>query len=216
MARLESPPGPPPRPMRSSIARRKSGRSARAIARRHDACPGFRRRSRRSLLPPNPAEIPQTRARASNRARQQGARVRKRPARRARGLAASIRTAPNVVVQTQACRRACRRRVAMSTFGKGCRPIDFAERPQSNRRTNHCRGTRVRSKSKGQIVVTARLEQGERALQVNQRLAVLAREKKVSPVTRCATPASGELGLALMSLRKAAACARIDGNSPRA
>jgi hypothetical protein len=71
------------------------------------------------------------------------------------------------------------------------------------------------AEAKGQIVVAAGLEQGERRFEVIPRLAILAGDQLVIPAARWATQASRESGRASMSLRRAAACARIDGNSPR-
>ena len=45
------------------------------------------------------------------------------------------------------------------------RAIDIAERPRRNREISHRGDAGVRSEAKGQIVVAAGLEQGERAFQ---------------------------------------------------
>ena len=71
------------------------------------------------------------------------------------------------------------------------------------------------AEAKGKIVVPAGSEQGERAFQMIPRLAISPANQQVAPAPRWATPASGESGLASTSLRKAAACARIAGSSPR-
>ena len=94
--------------------------------------------------------------------------------------------------------------------------IDVAERPGRHRQIDHRGDARVLSEAKGQIVVAAGLEQVERLLEVIPRLRRdPPASQHVIPTTRWATPASGELGLAPTSLRKAAACARTAGKSPR-
>ena len=95
------------------------------------------------------------------------------------------------------------------------RAIDVAERPQGVRQIDHRGDARVQAEAKSLIIVAAGLEQGERAFKMIPRFEKLAGEPVGDPVVRWATPASGESGLAATSLRKAAACARIDGNSPR-
>jgi hypothetical protein len=45
------------------------------------------------------------------------------------------------------------------------RAIDLAERPQCDRQIDHCGGAGVLPKAKGQIVIAAGLEQGERTFQ---------------------------------------------------
>ena len=60
----------------------------------------------------------------------------------------------------------------------------------------------VQSEAKGQIVVAAGLEQGERAFQVIPRFAILSGEPACDPGARWATPASGESGLASTSLQE--------------
>ena len=95
------------------------------------------------------------------------------------------------------------------------RAIDLAERPRRDRQIDHRGDAGVQPEAKGQIVVAAGLEQGERTFQVIPRLAILAGEPASDPGGAMGDAASGESGLASTSLRKAAACARIDGNSPR-
>ena len=56
------------------------------------------------------------------------------------------------------------------------RAIDLAERPRRNRQIGHCADAGVQSEAKGQIVVAAGLEQGERTFQMIPRLAILAGE----------------------------------------
>ena len=56
------------------------------------------------------------------------------------------------------------------------RAIDLAERPRRNRQVSHCVYAGVHSEAKGQIIVAAGLEQGERPFEVIPRLAVLAGE----------------------------------------
>ena len=105
-AARDRPPGLRPRPARSSIARRTSGRSVRAAARRRGACPRARRRPRRSQRSPNPRKTRRTRETWAGHAHARGGRARRRSARRARGRRASIRTTPRAFFQARACRHA--------------------------------------------------------------------------------------------------------------
>jgi hypothetical protein len=73
--------------------------------------------------------------------------------------------------------------------------------------------TPVQSEAKGEIVVAAGQKQADARSATLSSFA--AANQQVSPAARCATPASGESGLASVSLRKAATHARIDGSSPR-
>ena len=56
------------------------------------------------------------------------------------------------------------------------RAIDLAESPRRNRQVSHCVDAGVHSEAKGQIIVAAGLEQGERPFEVVPRLRVLAGE----------------------------------------
>ncbi len=61
------------------------------------------------------------------------------------------------------------------------RAIDLAERPQREGKIGHRADARVRSEAKGQIVVAARLEQGERTFQMILSLAIFAGEPMSDP-----------------------------------
>ena len=61
------------------------------------------------------------------------------------------------------------------------RAIDFAERPRRKREIDHRGDAGVLSEAKGQIVVAAGLEQGERAFQMIPRFAILAGEPASDP-----------------------------------
>jgi hypothetical protein len=64
------------------------------------------------------------------------------------------------------------------SFGlEGCHAFDLAHRPQGHREVKHRRGDGVVSEAKGQIVTTARLEQGDRALQMLSGFEVLSGEQ---------------------------------------
>jgi hypothetical protein len=72
------------------------------------------------------------------------------------------------------------------------------------------------SEAKGQLVVTAGLEQGESSFTVIPRLAILAGEPAGDPSGAMGDAGLRRIGSRLdVSLRKAAACARIDGKSAR-
>ena len=63
--------------------------------------------------------------------------------------------------------------------------IDFAERPRHNRQIGHRGDSGVWSEAKGQIIVAARPEQGERAFQMLPRLKIVSGEVQgdaVSPM----------------------------------
>ena len=103
----------------------------------------------------------------------------------------------------------------LHAFYERNRAIDLAERPGRNRQVKHRGDTGVLSEAKGQVIVAAGLEQGERPFDVIPSLAILAGEPACEPGSAMATPASGISGVAFRSLRKVAACACIDGKSPR-
>ena len=56
------------------------------------------------------------------------------------------------------------------------RARNVAQTPQDNREEKRCSNTGVLSEAKGDIVVPARLEQGDRAFEMLSRLAILASE----------------------------------------
>ena len=95
------------------------------------------------------------------------------------------------------------------------RAIDLAERPRRNRQIGHRGDAGVHAEAKGQIVVTAGLEQGERPFKVIPRLAILAGEPASHPGDAMRDAGLGRIGSRPTSLRKPAACARIDDSSPR-
>ena len=78
----------------------------------------------------------------------------------------------------------------LGAVNEGNRAIDLAERPGRNGQIDHRGDAGVKSKAKGQIVVTAGLEQGERPFQVIPRLAILAGEP-----ASAARDAMGDAGL---------------------
>jgi hypothetical protein len=61
------------------------------------------------------------------------------------------------------------------------RAVDLAQRPQHEREIGHGGHARVHPEAKGQIVVAARLEQRERALQMGSRFKIFAREVVGNP-----------------------------------
>ena len=61
------------------------------------------------------------------------------------------------------------------------RAIDLAERPRRFRQIGHRADAGIQSEAKGQIVVAAGLEQGERTFQMLPRLAILAGEPASHP-----------------------------------
>ena len=75
-----------------------------------------------------------------------------------------------------------------SVFGQGHGALDVAERPQGHRRAQQDGGADVNPEAKGQIVVAARLEQGERAFEIVARFPDTLRRTGRSPRrrdTRC-------------------------------
>ena len=86
---------------------------------------------------------------------------------------------------------------------------------QTHARSAIAADTGIVPEAKSQIVVAARLEQRKRALQLIAGLDKLPANQWVTPAMRCATPASGESGVAATSARKVSACALIGGSSPR-
>ena len=69
----------------------------------------------------------------------------------------------------------------LHTIVKRNRAIDLAERPQRGRQIGHRGDAGINSEPKSQIVVAARLEQGERPFEVIPRLAILAGEPASQP-----------------------------------
>jgi hypothetical protein len=57
---------------------------------------------------------------------------------------------------------------------EGNRASDVAQRPQREREVQHCWDDLVLAEAKGQIVVTPRLEQGERAFEMLSRFEILS------------------------------------------
>ena len=76
------------------------------------------------------------------------------------------------------------------------RAIDLPERPRNNRQAGHRGDTGVPREAKGQIIVTAGFEQGERAFQMTPRLAILASEPASHP-----SGAVGDAGLGRIGAR---------------
>ena len=64
----------------------------------------------------------------------------------------------------------------LHALDKRSRAIDLAERPQRKRQIEHGRDAGVSPEAKGQIVVAAGLERGERVFQMIPRVAILAGE----------------------------------------
>ena len=74
---------------------------------------------------------------------------------------------------------------ASSVADEGNRAPDVAQRPQRERQAQHRRDAGVLPEAKGQIVVAAGLEQGERAFQMIPRFDdILRRHQCVVPATR--------------------------------
>jgi hypothetical protein len=69
----------------------------------------------------------------------------------------------------------------LHAFYERNRAIDLAERPGRNRQVKHRGDTGVLSEAKGQVIVAAGLEQGERPFEVIPRLAILAGEPASDP-----------------------------------
>ena len=84
----------------------------------------------------------------------------------------------------------------LGAVNEGNRAIDIAERPGRKGQIDYRGDAGVKSKAKGQIVVTAGLEQGERPFQVIPRLAILAGEPACYP-----SGAMGDAGLRRMGSR---------------
>ena len=74
------------------------------------------------------------------------------------------------------------------------RAIDLAERPQRNRQIDHRADAGVMSEAKGQIVVAAGLEQGERPSKMIPRLAILAGEPASHPGGAMGDAGLGRIG----------------------
>ena len=74
------------------------------------------------------------------------------------------------------------------------RAIDLAERPRRNRQIGHRGDAGVLSEAKGQIVVAAGLEQGERTFEVIPRLAILAGEPASDPGGAMGDAGLGRIG----------------------
>ena len=74
------------------------------------------------------------------------------------------------------------------------RAIDLAERPRRNRQIGHRGDAGVLSEAKGQIVVAAGLEQGERPFQMIPRLAILAGEPACDPGGAMGDAGLGRIG----------------------
>ena len=88
--------------------------------------------------------------------------------------------------------RACRhgrpaRSAPPGAANERSRALDIAQRPQDKREIEHRGDAGVRSKAKGQIVVAARLEQGECALQVIARFTYRRRTSSGSERAMCDT-----------------------------
>ena len=62
----------------------------------------------------------------------------------------------------------------MQAINERKRVIDLAESPRHIRQKAHRRDTGIQSETKSQIIIAARLEQGERAFKMISRLAILA------------------------------------------
>ena len=131
----DRPPGPRPRPAQSSRAHRKSGRSARAGDRRRDACPRARRQARRPQRSPNPRKTRRTLetwvrscSRASRASSTAFCAARARSPRISSNSAECVSSKRERADMREAASRAC------SAVDQGYRALDFAERPQRNRR----------------------------------------------------------------------------------
>jgi hypothetical protein len=83
--------------------------------------------------------------------------------------------------------------------------FDVPERPQCEREVKHCGDAGVVPEAKGEIIVSRRPEQSERAFQISRALSYSPTNQCVIPAARCATLASGESGLASISRKKVAA-----------
>ena len=133
----DRPPGLPPRPARSSIARRTTQRSVRAAARRRGACPRARCRARRSRRSAQPSRnTPKARHRCSSCSRARRASSKAFGAARA-GRHASIRKGR---VHSSKCERADMgevRHPRLHAINERNRAIDVAERPERNRQIDH-------------------------------------------------------------------------------
>jgi hypothetical protein len=95
------------------------------------------------------------------------------------------------------------------------RAPDAAQRPPCERETKHRRDAGVVYEPESQIVVAPRLKQGERALQMILRFAVLASEPMRDSSNAVGDTGLSESGLASTSLRSAVECSLIAANSPR-
>ena len=98
---------------------------------------------------------------------------------------------------------------------EGYRAPDVSQRPRCNRQVAHRRDAGVLPEAKGQIIVPAGLEQSKRALEMLARFGVLSGEPVCGPEDPMRDAGLGRIRSRLNVARKAAACARIDGNSPR-
>ena len=79
----------------------------------------------------------------------------------------------------------------MGAVNEQNRARNVAQRPKSYCEIEHCARAGVMPEAKGQIVVTAGLGPGERALKVIPRLAILTANQQVTPTRRCANAGLG-------------------------
>src|SRR5271165_2329772 len=74
------------------------------------------------------------------------------------------------------------------------RAIHLAESPRRNRQVSHCVYAWVHSEAKGQVIVAAGLEQGERPFEVIARLPILAGKPAKDPGGAMGDASLGRLG----------------------